>query len=238
MLACSDSGPSTASCRGVQYGTAERWKRPAMAKLTGAHDATAFGADCQSSPEACLYLNVYAPKAALGKGAELPVMVWIRASPRCPLYPPAHRGATRAGLSWIVVSVRRRRVLRRIHARFRRDAAGGGLPGRGGRDRRHDLGHGRVPPERLVRLPPLSPHSPPPPPPPARRRQRCSGPTTAAGLVLTLLLLLAVASSAARRYDRATRSAQPATTACRTSASPCSGSPRTSPPSVATAARS
>ena len=90
VLACSDSGPSTASCRGVQYGTAERWKRPAMAKLTGAHDATAFGADCQSSPEACLYLNVYAPKAALGKGPELPVMVWIRAHPRCPLYPPAH----------------------------------------------------------------------------------------------------------------------------------------------------
>ena len=77
VLTCSDSGPSTVSCRGIQFGTAGRWQRPVMANLTGTHDATAFGPDCQTSPESCLYLNVYAPKHLEGK-ADLPVMVWIR----------------------------------------------------------------------------------------------------------------------------------------------------------------
>ena len=77
-LTCSDSGPSTVSCLGIQFGTAERWKRPVMAKLTGSYNATAFGPDCQTSPESCLYLNVYLPKDT-HRQADLPVMVWIRA---------------------------------------------------------------------------------------------------------------------------------------------------------------
>ena len=79
-LVCTESGPLTTACLGIQYGTAERWKRPVMHEIVGTHNATAFGPACpggggSDTSEDCLFLNVYAPT---GKRANTaPVMVWI-----------------------------------------------------------------------------------------------------------------------------------------------------------------
>ena len=91
QLLCADASANTFSCRGIQYGTAERWRRSRMVTLRAGEqrNATAFGPVCPdnsgSAPtpgqtEQCLYLNVFAPKTALAGGGgagSLPVLVWI-----------------------------------------------------------------------------------------------------------------------------------------------------------------
>jgi para-nitrobenzyl esterase len=53
-----------------------RWRAPQPVEpWTGVRDATTFGGTCTAS-EDCLYVNVYKPADA-GRGARLPVMVWI-----------------------------------------------------------------------------------------------------------------------------------------------------------------
>ena len=81
--------------RGIPYAAAPvgdlRWRPPQpAARFDGVRQAGVFGASCpqiaesptQLSPlgpqsEDCLFLNVWAPRSAAGKGGRLPVMVWL-----------------------------------------------------------------------------------------------------------------------------------------------------------------
>ncbi len=73
---------------GVPYAAppvgSNRWRAPqAVVPWKGVKDTTAFSPACRQTAtwipkpqsEDCLYLNIWAPKAA--KGQSLPVMVWI-----------------------------------------------------------------------------------------------------------------------------------------------------------------
>src|SRR5262245_47523662 len=80
---------AVASFRGIPYAAPPtgnlRWRAPqAPAKWSGIRDVENFGNDCvqhraydMPQSEDCLFLNVWAPAAAVGSSTRLPVMFWI-----------------------------------------------------------------------------------------------------------------------------------------------------------------
>ena len=90
-----ESAHGVAAFKGVPFAAppvgALRWRAPQPpAAWTAPRDAKAYGPDCMQNPfpgdaaplgvqpaEDCLYMNVWAPEAALKSKAQRPVMVWI-----------------------------------------------------------------------------------------------------------------------------------------------------------------
>ncbi len=88
-----DAGDGVYRWLGIPYAVADRGARPRPVEpWSGARSAVTFGAACPQPPggelvpggdlgaptdEACLFLNVWAPQAAVGSGAGRPVLVWI-----------------------------------------------------------------------------------------------------------------------------------------------------------------